>query len=85
VRLMVNENISEGVRKYCVENKADLLVMSPEKPLMFENIFITNMSMTRKTILHTHIPLLAIPDFYNPAWVEPSQPVEAVTVSPKRK
>lgn len=66
IRLMVSENISEGVHTYCAENNTDLLVMSPEKPFLFEKIFMTNMSMTRKTIFQAHIPLMAIPDFYNP-------------------
>lgn len=72
VRLMVNKNVSEGVKRFCVEHNTDLLVMSPEKPFLFENFFITNMSMTRKAIFQTRIPLLAIPDFYNPSLVEPA-------------
>ena len=39
IRLMVHENISEGVHKYCEEHHTDLLVMSPEKPFLFESIF----------------------------------------------
>jgi nucleotide-binding universal stress UspA family protein len=64
MHLMVSENISDGVHKFCTKNKTDLLVMSPKKPFIFENYFMTNMSMTRKTIFSTRIPLLAIPDFY---------------------
>lgn len=64
MHLMVSENVSDGVDKFCVKNKTDLLVMSPKKPFIFDNYFMTNMSMTRKTIFHTRTPLLAIPDFY---------------------
>ena len=63
--LMVNENISEGVYRFCSMHKTDLLVMSP-KISFTRFFFMTNMSMTRKAIFHTRIPLLAIPDFYNP-------------------
>lgn len=66
MHLMVSENISEGVTRFCTENKTDLLVMSPQKPFLIEKILLLNMSMTKKTILHTHTPFMAIPDFYEP-------------------
>ncbi len=68
IRLIKNENIFEGIEKFCEEKKVDLLVMSPEKPFLMEKIFLPNDSVTREMSFHTDIPLLAIPDFYNPEY-----------------
>ncbi len=70
IRLVHANNITEGLNTYCEHSKTDLLVMSPEKPFLFEKIFNPVSSVTKKMTLHTHIPLMTIPDFYNPEYAE---------------
>jgi len=66
VHLLVSQSISEAVHDFCAENEIDLLVMSPRRPFLFDKYFAFNMmSMTRKAILHTRVPFLAVPDFYD--------------------
>ena len=40
--------------------------MSPERPFFLERVFSPSVSFTKKMSFHTHIPLLSIPDYYNP-------------------
>jgi nucleotide-binding universal stress UspA family protein len=68
VKLIKNDNLTEGLNTFCENEKADLLVMSPEKQNIFEKIFIPLPSVTNKMSLHSSIPLMAIPDFYNPEY-----------------
>ncbi|MGZ6522942.1 MAG: universal stress protein, partial [Bacteroidia bacterium] len=63
-----HDNIIEGLNNFCVRTKTDLLVMSPEKPFFLEKIFNPSASITKKASYNTHIPLLTIPDFYNPVY-----------------
>ncbi len=49
--------VLQGIEDYCDEINADLLVMSTRKRGFIE-AFITNPSLTKKMILHTHVPLL---------------------------
>ncbi len=49
--------VLQGIEDYCDEIDADLLVMSTRKRGFIEAFF-TNPSLTKKMILHTHIPLL---------------------------
>ncbi|WP_373512741.1 universal stress protein [Persicitalea sp.] len=49
--------VLQGIEDYCDEIEADLLVMSTRKRGFIEAL-ITNPSLTKKMILHTHIPLL---------------------------
>lgn len=60
-------DLVEGINNYCTEHKADWLVMSPEKPFFLEKIFNPG-GNTKKLSLHTHLPLLTLPDFYNPEY-----------------
>jgi nucleotide-binding universal stress UspA family protein len=69
MRLIKNKNIAEGINIYCSENKVDLLVMSPEKLSLFEKIFFPR-SITKKMSFITNIPLMAVPDFFNPKFSE---------------
>jgi nucleotide-binding universal stress UspA family protein len=57
-------DIVAGLNDYCLRAKTDLLVLSPEKPFLLENIFSPVTSITRKMTFNTHIPLLSIPDYY---------------------
>lgn len=65
VRLYINEVVAEGINRYCADNKIDVLVMSIPKLSIFEKIFASGLSMTRKMSFHTHIPLLAVPVSYH--------------------
>lgn len=49
--------VLQGIEDFCDEIDADLLVMSTRKRGFIEAFF-TNPSLTKKMILHTHIPLL---------------------------
>ncbi len=58
------DDVTEGIDKFCNESSVDWLVMSPEVPSLLEKIFIPNVSMTRKMSFLTSRPLLAVPDYY---------------------
>ena len=60
-----NEDIINGINDFCSSAKADWLVMSPEKPSLYERIIMLDYSVTRNMCFHTHTPLLAIPEYYN--------------------
>lgn len=60
------KDILSGLADFCTRVNADWLVMSPEKPFFLEKIFDPSISLTKKMNLHTTIPLLSIPDYYNP-------------------
>src|ERR1035437_1067034 len=66
IRLIKNNDLISGLNKFCENEKMDLLVMCPEKQILFEKIFIPFASSTRKMSFHSTIPLMTIPDFYNP-------------------
>ena len=70
IHVIHNTDIVSGIAEFCELNKADWLVMAPEKPNFMEKIFNPSGSLTKKMNLHTTIPLLSIPDYYNPdfAW-----------------
>ena len=55
-----NEDIIDGIEKGVKEFDADLLVMVPHKAGFWDNIL--KRSNTRKMVLRTPIPLLALPD-----------------------
>ena len=59
-------DITSGLTDFCSRVNAGWLVMSPEKPFFLEKIFNPSASMTKKMNFHTTIPLLSIPDYYNP-------------------
>ena len=64
-RLVHYNDIISGLNEFCMQSKTDLLVLSPEKPFLWENLFSPMTSITRKMAFHTHIPILSIPDYYN--------------------
>jgi nucleotide-binding universal stress UspA family protein len=66
MRLIRNEDIVQGLNRFCKNKEIDLLVVSPEKPFLFERIFNPLNSIVRKMSFYTTVPLLTIPDFYNP-------------------
>ncbi len=65
IRLINNDDVTEGLNKYCTERKVDWLVMSPERPFLLGRIFNAAVSATRKMSFHLEVPLLTIPDYYN--------------------
>lgn len=62
--------IVSGLEEYAKQHKTDLLIMSHQKPYFLERIFSPNSSTAKKMSLYTDLPLLIIPDYYNPdfAW-----------------
>lgn len=68
IQLIKDDNVADGINRFCEHAKADLLVLSPEKPLLIEKIFMINFSFTKKMSIHSRIPLMVIPDFYNPEY-----------------
>lgn len=73
LRLVHYNTIIEGLNDFCMQEKADWLVMSPEKPFFIEKIFSRVKSVTREMSFHTHIPLFMIPDFYHPEKESPEK------------
>ena len=63
-RLAHYYDIVAGLNDFCLRSKTDLLVLSPEKPFLWENLFSPLTSITRKMSFNSHIPLLAIPEYY---------------------
>lgn len=66
LRLANYEDIIQGLNDFCIRSKADLLVMSPERPSLLEKIFMPVTSVTKEMSFQTHVPLLTIPDYYDP-------------------
>lgn len=66
LRLVQYNDIIEGLNDFCSVSKTDWLVMSHAKSFLLENIFSPIKSTTKEMSFHTHIPLLAVPDFYVP-------------------
>lgn len=60
------DNVVDGLNDFCLRTNADLLAMSPERSSALKLAFNPTASLTRKMTFHTHIPILAIPDYYNP-------------------
>jgi len=63
-------DVIDGIERFAEHSNTDLVVVSHEKPNFLERIFNPGSSTTKKLSVHTHTPLLAIPDYYNPdfAW-----------------
>ena len=70
LHLMKSDDITDGLNRYCLDHGADLLAMSPEKPFFIAKLFNPVASVTRKMVYHTKIPLMTIPDFYDPAYLK---------------
>lgn len=66
LRLAHYEDIIQGINDFSIRTKADLIVMSPEKKSLLEKIFMPVASVTKEMSFQTHIPLLSIPDYYDP-------------------
>lgn len=66
LQIAYSDDVINGLNDFCERFKASMLVMSPERKLSFEKIFLP--SNTRKMSFHNRIPLMTIPDFYNPLY-----------------
>ncbi|MFM9944025.1 MAG: universal stress protein [Bacteroidia bacterium] len=64
--LYYHDDTLEGLNEYCSKNQAEWLVVSHEEPSLLERIVMQDYSTTQKISFKTHIPLLSIPDYYNP-------------------
>jgi nucleotide-binding universal stress UspA family protein len=56
----VSDDIPEAIEKFAKEILADLIVLIPQKHNFLQLLF--NKSLTRKLVLHTHTPILSLPD-----------------------
>jgi nucleotide-binding universal stress UspA family protein len=65
-RIAHYDDIIKGLNDFCLRSKADLLAMSPERSSALKTLFSAASSMTRKMSFHAHVPLLTIPDYYDP-------------------
>ena len=52
------EDIEDGLGKYAKENKLDLLIVVPREHGLVGGIF--HSSHSKKLVLHTHVPVMAI-------------------------
>ena len=69
LRLVHYDDVVEGLNDFCSFIKTDWLVMSHAKSFLLESIFSPIKSITKEMSFHSHIPLLAVPDFYVPETV----------------
>ncbi|AHM58393.1 UspA domain-containing protein [Flammeovirgaceae bacterium 311] len=75
-RFLHEDDIHEGIKRGTEELNADVLVMVPHKPVFLKSLI--HPSVTKKMVLHTHIPLLALPNIKNSkAAKEEQQPEKA--------
>jgi nucleotide-binding universal stress UspA family protein len=65
-RMMRDDAVTEGLNRYCIDHKVDLLVMSPQKQALFEKIFSPDPSITKRMAYQTKISLMTVPDYYHP-------------------
>lgn len=66
IHFIYNDNIIDGINKFCLRTKTDWLVMSPEKLTLLEKVLNPSGSIAKKISYDTNTPLLSIPDYYNP-------------------
>lgn len=66
MKLVADENIPKGLNTFCEQNKVDMLIVSPERPFLLKKLFGSLMSVSKKMTLYSSVPIMAIPDFYNP-------------------
>ncbi|HLP12374.1 MAG TPA: universal stress protein [Flavobacteriales bacterium] len=64
------KTVTEGLETYCQENTVDWLVMCHEQRTLLERILIPDLSITRKMSFNTNVPLLAVPDYYDPKYAD---------------
>ncbi|MGZ3866689.1 MAG: universal stress protein [Bacteroidia bacterium] len=62
IKQILSDDVIAGIDTFCKESDADWLVMSHKKT----GILNPSASATKQMSFHTKIPLLSIPDYYNP-------------------
>jgi len=70
IQVIKKDNIVEGINNYCINNEIDWLIMSPEQKFLFEKIFNPGSSTVKKMAFQTLLPLVTIPDYYNPSFAK---------------
>jgi nucleotide-binding universal stress UspA family protein len=65
LQLIHNDNLVDGLNGFCTQVNANWLVMSHEKATVLAK-WVNPLSATKRMTSHTHIPLFAIPDKYDP-------------------
>jgi nucleotide-binding universal stress UspA family protein len=58
IHFIINESIEEGINKFARQYDENIILVIPRKHDFFESLF--HKSQSKKLILHTHIPTLAI-------------------------
>ncbi|MGZ3862191.1 MAG: universal stress protein [Bacteroidia bacterium] len=70
IQAVHSPDIIPGIDEFCKKKQADWLIMSPAKRNFIEKVIDLHGSTTKQMSFHTRMPLLSIPDYYNPdyAW-----------------
>ena len=63
--IIQNDEIAEGLDKFCVEKNADCIILSNNKSLRIENILPPLLRKTKKLSTISQVPLLVIPAYYS--------------------
>jgi hypothetical protein len=58
---LYNKNMEDGIFNFLEQKKSDLLLVVPGKYSFFKELFHT--SHTKQLILHSHLPVLAVPSY----------------------
>ena len=65
-RMLRNNEITDGLNRFCLDHDVDLLVLSPQKQTLLRKIFSPDPSVTKRMTYKTKISLMTIPDGYRP-------------------
>lgn len=60
-----NEEVVEGLDKFCVEKNADCLILSNNRSFSIDKILPPLFKKNKKISVNTHVPLLVIPAYYS--------------------
>ncbi|MGZ4033994.1 MAG: universal stress protein [Bacteroidia bacterium] len=56
----VNDSVVDGINRFVGESGSEIVAMIPRKHNIFYRLF--NLSITKKMVFHTNVPLLALPE-----------------------
>lgn len=65
LRLIHSDNLCKGLNDFCTKEKSSWLIMSPNKPSLFDKAFNSLWSNTKDMTFHTYTPLFTVPDYKN--------------------
>ena len=63
-----NSDVVHGLTNFCIKVNAEILAMSPEKSSVLKFAFSPSASKTREMSFESHIPLLSVPDYFDPEY-----------------